>query len=224
MKKEIEISVPQGYDDITLKKYLTLQKELKNYEDNIEAQSAVLVTYLCGIDSDILAGLGKKDYNTISSQLGKWIGNTDFDLQKFITIDGVEYGFEPNLSNIAYGAYADITQYGTLAIDDNWAKVMSILYRPVTNKVRDTYEIQKYNGEINGDKFLDVSMDIHFGTLFFFVNLSTELLRSILNYTKVEEFPHNIKSILERSGALMQLSLNLPTETLKRLTELLKNH
>ena len=223
MKKEIEISIPQGYDDVTLKKYLTLQKELRNYEGEVDAQAAVLVTYLCGIDTDILAGLGKKDYNLISSELGKWIGKTEFDLQRLIWIDGVEYGFEPNLSNIAYGAYADLTQYGTLTIDENWAKIMSILYRPVTNKVRDTYEIQKYNGEINSDKFLEVTMNIHLGALFFFVHLSTDLLKNILNYTKVEEFPHNIKSILERSGALMQLSLNLPTETLERLTESLKN-
>jgi hypothetical protein len=223
MKKEIEISIPQGYEDVTLKKYLTLQKELKNYEGEEDAQAAVLVTYLCGIDSDILAGLGKKDYNTIGYELGKWISKTDFDLKRIITIDGVEYGFEPNLSNIAYGAYADITQYGTLTIDDNWAKIMSILYRPITKRVRDTYEIQKYNGEIDSDKFLEVSMDIHLGTLFFFVHLSTDLLKNILNSTKVEQFPPNIKSILERSGALMQLSLNLPTETLERLIELLKN-
>lgn len=208
MKKEIEVSIPQGYGDITLKKYLELQKELKNYETEEEAQVALLVTYLCNIDSDILLGLGKNDYNTISSELGSWLGNTEFELQRFITIDGVEYGFEPNLSNIAYGAYADLTQYGTLTIDENWAKIMSILYRPVTNKVRDTYEIQKYSGEIDDTKFLNVTMDIHFGTLFFFVHLSTDLLKSILNSTKGVEFPHNIKSILERSGELMQQSWN----------------
>lgn len=204
MKKEIQISIPQGYGDITLKKYLELQKELKNYEDSPEAQEAILVTYLCSIDTNILAGLGKNDYNTISSELGSWLGNTEFELQRFITIDGVEYGFEPNLSNISYGAYADITQYQTLTIDDNWAKIMSILYRPITHRVRDTYEIQTYKGEINADKFLGVTMDIHFGTLFFFVRLSTDLLRSIPNYTKEVELPHNIKSILERNGEIMQ--------------------
>jgi hypothetical protein len=208
MKKEIEISIPQGYEDITLKKYLTLQKELKNYEGEEDAQSALLVTYLCGIDADVLSGLGKNDYNTISNELAEWISKTDFNLQRFLTIDGVDYGFEPNLSNIAYGAYADLTQYGTLTIDDNWAKIMSILYRPITKRVRDTYEIQKYNGEIDGDKFLDVSMDIHFGTLFFFVHLSTDLAKSILSSTKEVEFPHNIKSILEKSGELMQQSWN----------------
>ena len=208
MKKEIEVSIPQGYGDITLKKYLQLQKELKNYESEEQAQATLLVTYLCNIDSDILLGLGKNDYNTISNELAEWLDKTEFELQRVITIDGVEYGFEPNLSNIAYGAYADLTQYGTLTIDENWAKIMSILYRPITNRVRDTYEIQKYSGEINDDKFLNVTMDIHFGTLFFFVHLSTDLLKSILNSTKGVEFPHNIKSILERSGELMQQSWN----------------
>ena len=65
MRKEIEISIPQSYEDITLRKYLALQKELKNYEDNEEAQAAVLVTYLCGIDSDDLIGLGRADYVNI---------------------------------------------------------------------------------------------------------------------------------------------------------------
>ena len=203
MRKEIEISIPQSYEDITLRKYLALQKELKNYEDNEEAQAAVLVTYLCGIDSDDLIGLGRGDYVNISAEISNWIGNTNHPLQQFIWIDGVEYGLEPNLSNMSYGAYADITQYDTITIDDNWAKIMSILYRPVTKRVRDTYEIERYVGEIDSNKFLDVSMDKHFGTLFFFVNLSTDLVKSILNSTKEEVTQPNIRSILERSGEII---------------------
>ena len=203
MIKQIEISIPQSYEDITLRKYLALQKELKNYEDNEEAQAAVLVTYLCGIDSDDLIGLGRADYVNISAEISNWIGNTTYPLQQFISIDGVEYGLEPNLSNMSYGAYADITQYDTITIDDNWAKIMSILYRPVTKRVRDTYEIERYAGRIDSDKFLDVSMDKHFGTLFFFVHLSTDLVKSILNSTKEAVTQPNIKSILERSGEII---------------------
>ena len=203
MRKEIGISIPQSYEDITLRKYLALQKELKNYEDNEEAQAAVLVTYLCGIDSDDLIGLGRGDYVNISAEISNWIGNTNHPLQQFIWIDGVEYGLEPNLSNMSYGAYADITQYDTITIDDNWAKIMSILYRPVTKKVRDTYEIERYTGRIDSDKFLDVPMHIHFGCLFFFVHLSTDLVKSILNSTKEAVTQPNIKSILERSGEII---------------------
>ena len=206
MIKQIEISIPQSYEDITLRKYLALQKELKNYEDNEEAQAAVLVTYLCGIDSDDLIGLGRADYVNISAEISNWIGNTTYPLQQFISIDGVEYGLEPNLSNMSYGAYADITQYDTITIDDNWAKIMSILYRPVTKKVRDTYEIERYTGRIDSDKFLDVPMHIHFGCLFFFVHLSTDLVKSILNSTKEAVTQPNIKSILERSGEIIQQS------------------
>ena len=206
MRKEIEISIPQSYEDITLRKYLALQKELKNYEDNEEAQAAVLVTYLCGIDSDDLIGLGRADYVNISAEISNWIGNTTYPLQQFIWIDGIEYGLEPNLSNMSYGAYADITQYDTITIDDNWAKIMSILYRPVTKKVRDTYEIERYTGRIDSDKFLDVPMHIHFGCLFFFVHLSTDLVKSILNSTKEAVTQPNIKSILERSGEIIQQS------------------
>ena len=203
MRKEIEISIPQSYEDITLRKYLELQKELKNYEDDVEAQSAVLVTYLCGIASEDLIGLGRGDYVNISAEISKWIGNTQYPLQQFIWIDGVEYGLEPNLSNMSYGAYADITQYDTITIDDNWAKIMSILYRPVTKRVRDTYEIERYTGNINSDKWLDVTMDKHFGTLFFFVHLSTDLVKSILNSTKEAVNQPNIKSILEKSGEII---------------------
>ena len=205
MIKQIEISIPQGYDDITLHKYLAFHKELKNYEGEEEAQLAVLVTYLCDLTKDELTGLGRKDFLRINNELSKWIHNTEFELQRFITIDGVEYGFEPNLSNIAYGAYADITKYDTIQIDDNWAKIMSILYRPVIKKgIGDTYEIQTYEGIIDDKKWMNVTMDKHLGALFFFVRLSTDLLKSILKSTMEMEIPPHIKSTLARSGEIMQ--------------------
>jgi hypothetical protein len=147
------------------------------------------------------------------------------ELQRFVWIDGVEYGFEPNLSNIVYGAYADITQYDAVTIDKNWAKIMSILYRPVVKRISDMYEIETYQGKIDEEKWLNVTMDIHFGALFFFVHLSMDLLKDTLkSLTQMPEIPANIKSVLVKSGEHMQQSLNLPTETLKRLTELSANH
>ena len=32
MKKELELTIPSSYEDITLKQCLELQKEIKNYE------------------------------------------------------------------------------------------------------------------------------------------------------------------------------------------------
>jgi hypothetical protein len=211
MKKEIEINLPQSYGDINLKQYLDLQKELVNYSDDEDAQIAVLITYLCGLDVKYLSGLNKNDFDKLKDALQKFLEQTDFPLQRIITIDGVEYGFEPNLSNISYGAYVDITKYDTINIDENWAKIMSILYRPITEKRKDTYDIKPYDGEIDGELFLTVPMNVHFGAYNFFFLLSRDLQKSILNYMKGMDLPPNINLILEKSGEVMHRLWNLQT-------------
>jgi hypothetical protein len=178
--------------------------------------TAVMFMHLCGLEPTYLKNISIDDYALIKTELESFISNTDLPLQRIITIDGKEYGFEPNLSKMTYGAYADITAYKELTIDENWAKIMDILYRPVVRKKGEMYSIEPYKGEINPDKWLSVGMDIHFGALFFFVNLLMDLLRGILNSTMVMELPHNIKSILERSGQLIPHSLNSPAEILRK--------
>jgi len=208
MVKEITLSIPTGWHDITLKKYLALQKELKNYEDNEEAQNAIIMHTLCDIQPEVLHSMAVEDYRMLQSEL-QWFTITDnLPLQRFIQVDGMEYGFEPNLSKMSYGAYVDITQYGEIAIDDNWSKIMAILYRPVEKKQGEFYSIKKYTGELTEDKFMNVGMDVHFGCLFFFINLSRDLLKNTQNYTMVKDMPQSIKQILERSGETIQPSMN----------------
>jgi len=214
--KEIELKVPTSYADITLEKWLVLQTELENYKDDPDAISAITLYHLCGLDPIYLKGLSVNDYTSIKVELESFLADTEFPLQRIIKIDGIEYGFEPNLSQMAYGAYADITQYKELTIDKNWAKIMSILYRPITHKKGEMYTIKTYDGELKEDMFLQVGMDVHLGTLFFFVNLLMDLLKGILNSTMEMELPHNIKSILERSGRLIPHLLTLPTEILRK--------
>ena len=216
MVKEVTLSIPQSYGDISLKKWLEFQKELKNYEGDEAAMNAVMLSYLCGLEPAYLKGIAVDDYADIKSQLESFLTNTDLPLQRIIRIDGIEYGFEPNLSQMTYGAYADITAFKELTIDENWAKIMSILYRPIVRKKGEMYSIESYKGQIDADKFLEVGMDVHFGCLFFFVNLLMDLLKGILNSTMEMELPHNIKSILQRSGQLIPHSLNSPAEILQK--------
>jgi hypothetical protein len=207
MKKEIEIIMPEGWHDITLKQYLALQTDLKNYEDDEEAQIALMLYHLCGIDAKMLQSLSQASFNRLKIELNTFMQPTEIPLKRIIEIDGIEYGFEPNLSKIAYGAYADISKYDTIQIDNNWAKIMSILYRPIVNKGgAETYTIKPYDGVIDEKKFLSVPMDIQFSTLFFFVRLSKDLLNSILNSTIATEMSPHFKSILEESGKLIQQS------------------
>jgi len=218
--KELTLSIPQSYGDISLKKWLEFQKELKNYEEDEDAITALMLSYLCGLDAEYISMISVADYGMIRNELTKFINNTELPLQRFITVNGVEYGFEPNLSQMTYGAFADITKFNTITIDDNWAKIMSILYRPVAKKVGDTYTIKPYLGNIDHKPFLELGMDIHFGCLFFFVNLSTDLLNFILKSMTQMELPLNIKSTLAKSGEDIKQLSNLQTEIFSKLTKL----
>ena len=215
MKKEIKVEVPTSWSDITLRKYLDLQVDLEAYEGDEEATTAALFNHLCSFDINLIPKLSLDSYNLLKSKLNNLVNPTDVPLTKFVKIGGIEYGFEPNLSQISYGAYADISSFEILKIDKNWAKVMNILYRPVKLKTHNLYEIKTYDGDENWEKWLDVDMSVHFGCWFFFINLQTDLLNVILNYMKEVELPPNISSILEKSGKLIQQSLNLRMETLK---------
>jgi len=214
MVKELTLNIPTDYSGITLKKWLELQKELENYSDNEQAMNALILYHLCGLDVEWVDKLDIQSYNLLTNELNGFLNNTKLPLQKIINIDGIEYGFEPNLSQMTYGAFVDITKFEVFTIDKNWSKIMNILYRPIVKKQGDMYTIKPYEIDEDDSKWLSVGMDIHFGALFFFVNLSIDLLNSILKSTMETEVPPNIKSILERSGKLIPQYMNSPWETL----------
>ena len=225
MKQTISIQVPDNWNDITLKKYLALQSDLENYKDDEEAQTAFTLYHLCELGLEELNSLSKESYQKLVSEIAIFVSNANLPLQRIITIDGVEYGFEPNLSKMSYGAFVDISKYDGFTIDKNWAKIMSILYRPIENKKGDTYSIKPYDGSIDDTKWLEVGMDIHFGCLFFFVNLSKDLLNYTLNSTMqiMPETLQTFKSTLGISGNLIQQLLNSQITTLGQSTKSSKN-
>jgi hypothetical protein len=172
--------------------------------------------HLCGFNVEYLAQLDTETFTHIKNDIVGFMGKTELPLQRFIRINGVEYGFEPNLSKMAYGAYLDIAKWDTFTINENWAKIMSILYRPVTSKVGSLYEIKPYDADGKEELFLEVGMDVHFGALFFFVRLLTDLPNYILkSLMEGAEIPHNIKSILEKSGKTIPPLSNWRMETLE---------
>lgn len=214
MKKELKIEVPNDYSAITLRRYLAMHKDIEAYRDDEEAVQAILFYHLCQIEADTLQKIDSNTFTNIKEQLLSFMGNHDLPLKRIITLNGKDYGFEPNLSEMAYGAYVDISKYDTFSIDENWAKIMSILYRPVTKRIGALYEIEPYNGHIDEEMWLDAGMDIHFGAYFFFINLSRDLGKDILkSLMQTEGMPASIKSILEKSGEDINRYLHLLTET-----------
>jgi hypothetical protein len=217
MKQTIKVLALTEWKDVTLKKYLEMMADIEAYKEDEEAVTALMLHHLAGIPYEELTNVSAESYNILKQKISKFLKPEDMPLEKFVTINGKEYGFEPNLSKMTYGAYADISQYDTIGIDKNWAKIMSILYRPVSKKEKHgLYQIEKYTGVIDEKVWLDVTMDIHFGTLFFFLNLQMDLMKDTLNSLTEKEFHPNINTILEESGEAIQRYSNLLKETSKK--------
>jgi hypothetical protein len=209
MKQEIKIEVPTKWSAVTLKQYLALRKDLDTYAGEEEAITACLFHHLCKFPLEYIQQLNIDTYIAIKKDLINFFNNIDMPLQKFIQIDGVEYGFEPDLSRMAYGAYVDISKYETFEINEKWAEIMSILYRPLIKTTGKLYDIKAYDGNIDGEKFMDVPMDVHFGTLFFLKTLLKDLLKDTQkSLTGLTGLPQNIKSVLEKNGNLTQALSN----------------
>jgi hypothetical protein len=209
MKKQITITVPTDWSAVSLKKYIQLQKDIETYKDNEDAVTAVLFHHLCEVGADVVQRLDIQTFQNISLDLGRFMNKTDYPLQKIIKIGDIEYGFEPNLSEMAYGAYVDLSKYETLKLDEKWAEAMSILYRPVTKKMGEFYDIRPYEGMVLGEPFLDVPMDVHFGAMGFFFSILKDVQKGILNsLSQMKEVPPSILSILEENGRATQLFTN----------------
>lgn len=216
MKKEIKVEVPQSWKAVTLEDYLKLRKDMETYKDDDEALTACLFHHLCHFPLEYLQQMDINTYIAIKADVLKFFNNTNYPLQRFITIDGVKYGFEPNLSEMAYGAYVDISKYENVAIDDKWAEIMSILYRPVVKESGALYDIQAYTGQVYPEKFKNITMDIHFGTLFFLSNLLKDLLnatqKSLMEELAGMDLQPKLKQILLENGNLIHQLSNLHKE------------
>lgn len=214
MKAELKITVPTDWSAVTLDQYLALKKDMDVYKDEPDALTAVLFHHLCKLPLEYLQQLDINTFIAIKNDLAGFFSKSEYPLKRFVIIDGEEYGFEPNLSQMAYGAYTDIAKYETMEINEKWAEIMSILYRPVVKKQGALYDIRQYDGNLQPEKFRKVGMDTHFGALFFLINLLKDLQSATLKSLMEEslEIPSQLKSILLKSGEITLPFSNLPAE------------
>jgi hypothetical protein len=95
-------------------------------------------------------------------------------IQRF-ELDGVEYGFIPNLDNITTGEWIDIEQYQKDI--NNADKLVSIFYRPIKRSLRfwdkDYYSIKDYQGTNN--KLRQAPLEVYLGAMVFFYHLGNSL-------------------------------------------------
>ena len=115
-----------------------------NSEEAIET-----ISVLASMPKKLIKELGLKDVSKILEKVAIMQSQANSTLTKIITIDGVEYGFHPNLDELTLGEYADIETLINNKIEDNLAELMAILFRPIVEKKNNIYTIESYDAELS---------------------------------------------------------------------------
>jgi len=133
------------WSEVTLEKWLTLVK----LESGSKSKEAVeTITALSNIPRQLVNELTVKDVAVIMEKLSEVQLKQNSSLCRIIEVEGVEYGFHPDLDEITLGEYADIETFIKNGIENHLPDLMAVLYRPITDKKNDVYTIEAYDGNI----------------------------------------------------------------------------
>ena len=211
---KIEINVPTSLSEVTLGQY---QKFLKIAEDNPEGNflNAKMIEIFCGIPLSDSYKLKMSSVTAIIDILNELLSQTPKRVEQF-TMNGVQYGFIPDLDEMSLGEYVDLD--GSASDWNNMHIAMNVLYRRIKIKKSGKYNIVDYNVE-NPEKMKDMPLDAAIGSLFFFYNLGMELSKHTILYSsnQAEMEAYQEQLISETNGdGISQFMVSL-TEILQDL-------
>ena len=214
----IKINIPTRLKDITLRQY----KRYLRLEDSVEDQrflNAKMIEIFCSVPLEKVMLLKVKDSTEISNIITD-IFEEKPSLVKRFELNGVEYGFQPQLDELTLGEYIDLDTF--IGDWENMERAMNVLYRPIIVKLKDKYNIDKY--VVSNDEFLlDMPMDAVLSSIFFLWNLGLDLSKIMTGYLDkgetealtqyldsekngagISQFIHSLKGMLED----LKISLN----------------
>lgn len=209
---KLELEVPNQLADITLDQYQryfqVLDKIETKGEDAEMFANLKALEIFCGLELKESYKLPISHFDIVLEKISNCL-NEDTPLIKRFWLRGtnnveVEFGMNPDLSNLSFGEYVDLDSYIT-----DWKKMnkaMAVLFRPITAKKGDLYEIEPYE---SSDKYADhmkyMPASVAIGALVFFYRLGTKLSErmtdSLLDQVTKEAGLRVVSKSSHKSGA-----------------------
>jgi hypothetical protein len=209
---KVKISIPTDLSEIKLSQY---QKFLKIVKENEESDflNHKMIQIFCNIDLNVVDAMKQKDVEDAVNTIGSLFKQLPPLSQKF-ELNGMTFGFIPNLDDMSAGEYMDLDNY---AINwDEMHKAMAVLYRPIKQKLGEKYLIEDYEGTDKYSELMkDAPLNVVLGAMVFFWHLGKELLTSTIHY--LEQSPAIVsmnKANLESGGVGILASMDLLREML----------
>lgn len=192
--KEFKLDVPQSLEAISLRQYQKWMKILTKYEENeMDDENYIKVKLLqtfCNLNVEDTYDIPLQSFDGIVNHISQLFADTQPLVRRFKITDPVDnkdydFGLIPNFDKMTFGEYVDIDTY----INDiqSMHKALAVLFRPVSNEIKDVYKVQKYKGsEVFANVMLDAPMSVVFGVVNFIVRLQKELAKATLASSQVK--------------------------------------
>jgi hypothetical protein len=223
---KLELLIPTSLSEIPLKHYQEFRKVAENSNDE-EFISEKMIELFCGIELKDVIKIKASDISDMVQHFNQlFSGEQNF--QHRFKIGDLEFGFVTDLENISWGEYIDIER--NLTSWDTMHKAMAAMYRPITKRKGEKYEIEEYNGTVTYAEVMKYApLNVVFGASVFFWTLGSELLTALMDYLEKEMKGMDLTTIqsklnLENNGVGIKAYMHSLKETLQDLTQLPENH
>lgn len=199
----MKLTIPTNLSEITLGQLQSLTN-LENEELNVVEMQKRAIELLTSVDRATIDLFKLSDLESVYNKLLS-LSRREDKLHKFVTIEGIKYGFHPNLSEISTGEFADLD---TLCEDfnDNLHLIMAILYRKVTIEKYGKYKIESYDGDVEARAELfrnKLPANVVNGAMVFFWTIGKDYLINTLNSLQVEQATKSNKTSVKSGDGIL---------------------
>jgi hypothetical protein len=172
--------------------------------DNDTLLKMTIVSIITNTALDKVANFSMSDINEISDSILNLL-NTKTEIESF-KINGVEFGFIPDLENMKGNEYLDLEMY----LETDIFKAMAVMYRPIKRKTNKLYTIEKYKGANKYEELMSQApASAYIGAKVFFSTLIIDLL-SVTPAYLVKSLTSSEVALLEKNGVgISQLTNSL---------------
>ena len=232
---QLQLTIPQRLSDISLEKYQRYVQVLKGIEGATEEAGEFLnmkaLEIFCGVELKESYKIPMASFSGILEKIADCLQEPTPLIKRFwfrgTNNVEVEFGMIPDLKDISFGEYIDLDKY----IGD-WKqmhRVMAILFRPITAKKGEFYEIEDYEGS---DKYAGhmqhMPTSVALGALVFFYRLGMKLSKHTMDYSLKQMDKEQLQQVesrfLEANGVGINNFMQSLEEMSHALTRLPKSH
>jgi hypothetical protein len=180
----MKIQVPTHINDITLEQYQKFAL-INTEEQDKEFFMFKTIEIFCGVDIALVSKMRLSDAESISNEVLEVLQQNVPFTNKF-ELDGVKYGFIPDLQAISLGEFIDLEE--GLSKDKDFHKAASVMFRPIVKEFGELYTIDGYEASTEAHHIMkQAPVGIISAAIVFFYNIAKELLKASQDFSSQEK-------------------------------------